>query len=231
MPRKTDIVAKFEQSWSYSKFSCYKLCPFQFKCRYIDKIKEPPSPHLTRGIKVHEEAENFLKGVWDDVPKSCEKLKKEFKIIRDKGYLAEEEWGFTEDWDVVPFKSAEAKKPKSLRMKVDAQGFPTDRIAKIIDFKTGKVRDNYQDQVELYTVAMFTHYDVDTVLTELWYLDHGYITPEVEYHVDDYDKLVKKWKRKITPMYNDNIFAPNPNPLCKNYCNFAKHKSGHCRYG
>jgi len=50
------------KAWSYSKFSCYKTCPFQFKCKYIDKLKEPPAPPLVRGIAIHQECEDFLNG-------------------------------------------------------------------------------------------------------------------------------------------------------------------------
>lgn len=215
------------KAWSYSKYSCYKLCPFQFKCKYIDKIPQGKAPALERGIRIHEEAENFLDGTFADVPESCESLEEEFKIIKKKKYEPEMALAFDEDWNVVDWFDDDA----FLRMKIDASGFPDKKTIKLIDFKTGKVRDNYQEQVELYTTAAFTVYDVEESLTELWYLDHGFITDEVVYHVDDYEKLLKKWARRITPMFDDTKFLPKPNYLCKNYCDFAKHKGGQCKHG
>lgn len=214
-------------SWSYSKYSCYKLCPFQFKCKYIEKLPQGPAPALERGIAIHQEAEDFLNGELVAVPESCSKMEDEFNIIRDKGYEAEAEWAFDQDWNPVPFRSKDA----FLRMKIDAHGFPDLNTLKTIDFKTGKMRNNYKEQVDLYTTAGFTIFDIEHAISELWYLDQGEITPEKVYHVDDYDKMVRRWERKIAPMFNDTTFAPNPNFLCKNYCDFASHKGGQCKHG
>lgn len=225
--KKTNVIVDFKPltSWSYSKYSCYKLCPFQFYCKYILKIKGGPAPALIRGLSVHDDAEKFLKHKVKEVPESCKKLSKEFKVIRKKKYVAEQAWAFDADWNPVPWKEG------FLRLKIDAHGFPDEVTGKNIDFKTGKMRDNYQEQVELYTVALFTHYDLEEAITALWYLDHGKVTEDIVYKVDQYEKLVKKWKRKILPMFNDKRFAPTPNYLCNNYCDFANHKSGHCKHG
>jgi len=182
---------------------------------------------LERGIRIHEEAEDFMNEKFVEVPESCAKLEDEFHIIREKGYEAEAAWGFDEDWNPVDFFSKDA----FLRMKIDAHGFPDLKTLKTIDFKTGKMRNNYKEQVHLYTLAGFTIFDVEKAVSELWYLDHGQITPEVDYHLDDYDKMLRLWERKINPMFSDTKFIPTPNYLCNNYCDFASHKGGQCKHG
>ena len=49
--------------WSYSKLSLYKKCPHAFKLRYIDKIRTPTGAAAERGIKMHEDIENYIQGV------------------------------------------------------------------------------------------------------------------------------------------------------------------------
>lgn len=214
-------------SWSYSKYSCYKLCPAQFKYKYIERIPQGPAPALERGLEIHDDAEKFMKGKLKKIPESCSDFEKEFKMIIEKDYKSEEAWAFDQDWNIVPFKSKKA----FLRMKIDAHGFPTQKKIKLIDFKTGKVRKEYQEQVHLYSTAAFTIYDVEKSSTEFWYLDHDHVTPEIVYDVKDYEKMIRMWERKITPMFNDRTYSPTPNFLCNNYCDFASHKGGQCRHG
>jgi len=217
------------KSWSYSKYSCHKLCPFQFYCKYILKVPEEKGPALVRGIKIHELGEDYLNGVRRDVPEEYRKgvVHDAIKAIKKKKYVAEQDWAFNENWEQVPYRSKEA----FLRMKIDAHGFPETSVIKLIDFKTGKVRDNYIEQLELYAIAAFSIYELSEAELELWYLDHGFITDEVVISVEQYDRLVKRWDRRVDKMFSDTKFRPRPNYLCKNYCSFAKHKSGHCKYG
>ena len=49
--------------WSYSKLSLYKKCPHAFKLRYIDKVRTPTGAAAERGIKMHEDIENYIQGV------------------------------------------------------------------------------------------------------------------------------------------------------------------------
>ena len=215
-------------SWSYSKYSCYKNCPLQFKCRYIDKLPEPKAPALERGIAIHQECEDFLNDKGDITP-NMEKLGKEITGLRDRGYIAEEAWGLTEDWAEIDFFSKEAW----CRMKIDVHGSDKKRELTIIDFKTGKIRGGYLSQLELYSVAAFSIFNnIDVVHAELWYLDHGKIIdeksdPKSVFHIKDYETLVKRWNRRIKPMMNDTEFRPTPNQFC-NWCNFSKKKGGPC---
>ena len=57
-------------SWSYSKYSCYKLCPAQFKYKYIERIPQGPAPALERGLEIHDDAEKFMKGKLKKIPES-----------------------------------------------------------------------------------------------------------------------------------------------------------------
>jgi hypothetical protein len=216
-------------AWSYSRYSLYKQCPLKFKLTHIDKLPQPKSPALERGIAIHQEAEDYLNGKHRAVPESLKKLAKPLKQIRDEQYAAEDAWGLTKDWEETGFFAQDVW----LRLKIDAYGMPRPNVFKMIDFKTGKMRSGYIEQLELYAVCAFSIYDIHTVETELWYVDNGKIidsseNPGATFHVEDYEKLCKRWGYKTKPMFNDKTFSPTPNQFC-GWCHWRKENGGPCK--
>lgn len=65
-----------EPRLSKSSIGTYESCPYQWKLKYIDKLKPKMMPALSNGIKVHSICENFYKGV-ETFEEAVDKILKE----------------------------------------------------------------------------------------------------------------------------------------------------------
>lgn len=255
MPRKR--VGKIT-AWSHSRFVDYDGCPRKARYKHVDKMKEPiPSPEdepdhpLNRGIRVHKEAEDWLNAAravlrirqqgeseedrntpFDPLPDSLETFTEEFEALAKdiENCHVEEQWAFKKDWSITDWFGRAAW----CRVKLDCAHLIADGILRAIDFKTGKFKQDMQDQYErqlsLYAIAAFIMFpDVHTVEGELWYVDHGE-EHKVTFKREDFEKLRARWENNIKPMMMDEVYAPNPTFRCR-WCHFAASKGGLCEAG
>lgn len=214
------------RAWSYSAYGVYKQCPLKYKLTKIDKLPEPKGPALERGIEIHAKAEKFLKN-GGPIPRELSLFRDDFKWLYERGAAPEERWGFTSQWTPIGFFA----KNVWLRLVVDTIVINTQGThALIVDFKTGKMRPGYDEQLELYVSAAFKFFPaLETISTELWYLDSGdCIGRDSEYTPKDADKFRKEWIKRIKPMQNDTRFDAKPNEWCR-YCHFRKSNGGPCK--
>lgn len=235
-------------SWSFSRYNLYKQCPLKCKLIHIDKLKEPPSPAMERGIKIHEMAEGYLKGTLPAKPFPEElrlfatEIQKLRKAFAKGGVVVEDNWAFTEAWK----KTGWFDKDCWARIKLDCAHSPTNGVLVITDWKTGKFRpeknEEYVEQLELYALAAFLMFDhVVQVRPRLVYLDEGTIYPAaksrggVEGQLNhgflrgEVPALLAKWEARVKPMLADEQFAPRPNRFCP-WCAFSKAKGGPCQF-
>ena len=56
------IPIKQITSWSFSRYSDYKLCPLKARLKHVDKHKEPQNDAMARGQAIHKLAEDYTKG-------------------------------------------------------------------------------------------------------------------------------------------------------------------------
>lgn len=213
-------------SWSYSAYSLYEQCPLKYKLIKIDKMKEPQSPHLERGNRIHKEAEEYLVGVRQDIPESCAKFADLLPDLKASDPYCEQEWAFNKDWSRGQWRDW---KGCWLRVKTDVCAVDgSDGL--IIDFKTGKKYDENIAQVELFALAgMHVHPTVKNWDIRLWYLDSG---DEVQFERNrsTKDRMKHEWQERIGPMFADTVFAPRPNKFCR-WCHFRKSNGGPCSHG
>lgn len=215
-------------AWSISRLNTYEQCPFKFKLTVVEGIKEPGSAAMDRGAEIHKHAELYLKNETKVVPDSCKLLALEFEEIKDLGAKSELEITFTKDWQPCGWFDKEAW----LRLKLDALVLDGDTI-RLIDFKTGKNKGGYEDQLEIYALAALVMYpDIKHVAAELWYLDSGEVigTSHGAYTHEMLDELKHKWAERVSPMFHDEIWAARPNKFC-NWCFFRKSNNGPCEWG
>lgn len=210
------------KAWSYSAYGLWKQCPLKYKYQKFDKLPQKESIHLKKGIEWHEKAEFYLKGKLKKMPKELEKMKDDFKhIMSDYENHPEEQWAFTEDLEPCSW----FDKNCWLRIKIDNY-FTEGDAALLIDFKTGKMRDGYEEQLGLYAFAAFIKFpEINRIITELWYLDHGAIVggkfnPNAVFLRDkDFERLKASWLAKIKPMFAEKKFLPKTSYLC-NWCDY-----------
>jgi len=210
------------KSWSYSKYNLYCQCPYKYKRFHVDYEKQAPSDALKRGIRVHQEIEDFLNGTRKAT--GTRYLRKQLSELKDCEPLPEEKISLTKDWEPTEWKQA------FLRGKIDAVYAVTNTTLKVIDFKTGKIRAGYEEQVELYAASAFSMFEgYKKVLCELWYVDQDKVIEAGSYTVRQHKKLKSTWDERIVPMSTDKKFAKTPNQYC-GWCQFSKKNGGECEY-
>lgn len=235
-------------AWSYSRYADYKLCPLKFKLKHIDKMKEEGSPAMQRGSDIHKEGESFLtapppmgrKPKPPVVPPAYVHFKEEMLQLRGLDPLVEQQWGFTQEWQPA---SASGRDPHGwfakdtwLRIVTDVTVVYDDNTADIIDFKTGRMYDTNQEQMDLFAAGPFMKFpNVEAITTRLWYLDvpdpkgEGENVVTQEFTRDDFERIKKEWNARVVPMFKDKRFAPKPNDRCK-WCSFRKSNGGPCKF-
>lgn len=194
-------------SWSYSRYSEYKMCPLKAKLNHLDKIKEPGSDAMERGNVIHRVAELYVKGAsFEDIGDGGDPLRKptkkaeggslyrfaaEFKELRARyakapqGMTVETTWAFRRNWTRTKWNDWDEC---ALRIKVDlgvvddVGGKKRLLVMTVTDWKTGKFReqmkDDYLEQLELYALGALLYFpDLDEVRPRLAYVDLGLFHP------------------------------------------------------
>lgn len=220
-------------SWSWSAFSTWRQCAFKAKLKQIDKLKEPGNAAMDRGDTIHKEGQAFLIGALDEVPVSFILFSKKLFQLRKNKAVAEASWAWTKLWVRC---AATDWANAWLRIKVDAHFFDKrTKTVTLVDFKSGKDHsqsDDNKEQMELYELGVMLMYpEAKTIVTLLWYVDHGTEAKKVvAVGPKTLEAAKKAWEKKVTPMMNDKYFPKQPSRLC-DWCHFRKSNGGPCDQG
>jgi hypothetical protein len=216
------------KAWSYSRWSTHDKCPFQAKCKFLDKLPEPPAPALEKGKKAHDVLARFMGGEGmdpDEIP-GHEHFGDLMNYLRSLDPLVEQQWGFTDKWLATDWFGTTTW----FRAVLDVATVYADNTADVVDFKTGKASAGHEDQAELYAIALFQRYpNLQEINVRFWYLDLG------SESIFCYDRkqlsgFKSKWEAKVEPMLLDRTFAPRPGYHCK-WCAHSASQSGTCTFG
>jgi len=213
------------KTWSFSRWTTYRDCAFRAKCKFILRLPEPPSPSMERGNLIHKMAEDFTRGKIKKLPLELSKFSKEFQTLRRVKAVVEEQWAFTENWELCDWFSPAAW----LRIKMDVH-YVVKKLLRIRDHKTGKPKESHLEQLSLYGLGGLLRYPkVEDVEAALLYLDVGGTPPTEVFSRSQLATLKKEWRQKVQPMLNDKRFLPKPSFACS-WCPFSKAKGGPCKY-
>lgn len=231
-------------SWSYSRYSDWRQCPLKAKLKHIDKVREPSNPAMERGSKIHEDAEQYIKGTAKKLAPELELFKDEFKMLRvlfkkkSLPMVVEDNWAFTSTWTETAWNDWINC---WVRIKLDCAHFVSEGVMVVTDWKSGKPNDykklEYMEQLELYALAAFLlHPHLKEVQVRIGWTDVGQMYPAepARYFPADVSKLRKSWDSRVKPMMVDTKFVPKPNSMCR-FCWFGQSKKseggpGLCRY-
>lgn len=232
-------AAKNFTSWSFSRFMDYRGCPAKAKYKHLEKLPEPKSDAMERGIAIHGLAEDYTNGKIARIPKELKLFKDEFKMLKGRQIkIVEENWAWTKDFAAET--AWDNWTGAWTRIKLDAAYVDVDRNVLVpIDHKTGKCRPQkqaeYELQLQLYGLAGLLRFpDVAAAEPQLWYLDEGVTWPPADepaerYERKDVEKLRKIWVKNVTPMLNDTSFKPKPGDACR-FCHYKKANGGPCKF-
>lgn len=212
-------------SWSYSRYSQYTKCPASAKYKFIDKLPDPGNEAMERGNQIHKLAEEYTKGALKKLPPELRLFKDQFEELKKSKPIVEEMWCFKADWSETRW---DDWNNVWARIKTDAVCLDEDTLY-VLDNKTGKKRDGYDEQLSLYALGgMLKFPNVKEVNTQLWFLDSGEVVEKV-YSSTEFKSLKSGWEKKVKPMLNDTRFAPKPGNHCR-WCPFSKTKGGPCKF-
>jgi hypothetical protein len=217
------------------------MCPLYFKLKHLDRIKTPGSAAMNRGSDIHKEGELYLRKASAPgagrvtVPKSYSNFADQMKELAKLNPTMEQQWGFTREWAPCAPRPNDPHgwfaKDTWLRIVCDVSVVYPDGTAEVIDFKTGRMYDTNEEQVELFSGGSFMKFpNVKKVTARLWYLDVDGDNEVIREYTDkDFAAIKKDWEKKIRPMFNDRKFAPTPNRRCGT-CHFRKDNGGPCKF-
>lgn len=207
---------------SYTQVSLYEKCPFAYHCRYKQRLVEPSSPALERGIKTHEICDRYLKGDRKTLPKEIHPAARRYiSKLKEMPGSSEEFWHFDRNWNLVDDWNW-------LVIKMDHYAMVSDRAIRLTDFKTGKMYPTHKDQLSLYAVGGFSAYDCDIVEAVALYLDTGQ-SLVYKWKDSQYDTLADSWEYRIEQLEKETKFEMKPGYHCK-WCAWRKSRGGPCSY-
>lgn len=247
---KVVSVIKPPTSWSFSRYSDFKTCPLFFKLKHMDKVLEPKSDAMQKGIDAHEDAEKYIKGQLKKLPPVLMPMKAEFdemkKMFKAKKFpiIVEDNWAFKADWSETQWNDWTGC---WVRIKLDAAHYSDGHTMWVTDWKTGKPSEykvaEYMEQMELYAVSALLMSAVEEVEVHvrLAFVETGdMIAPRLEdgtelvYTRADLPRLLKEWEKRVRPMMNAKNYPPRPNSSCR-WCWYGQAKvaaggPGLCKY-
>ncbi len=217
------------RQWSYSRLSCFERCPKQAEFKFIKKIKEPTSPAMDRGKDIHKLCENFIRGNLGATPPQLQDFEEAFIALKNLylyGHvICESDWAITTEWE----KTGWFEEDTWGRAKVDAFVYEegSSKEARVIDFKTGRYDGNqeaHKTQCELYAAIALKRYpELESITTEMWYLDHGKIDRYI-YTPESIKIKQEKLNEKAVAMTTATEFPAAPSKFKCKWCYFGKEK-------
>ncbi len=216
-------------SWSLTSLSTYEKCPLQYKFRYIDRIETTmQSGAASRGSELHGALEGFLTGKSETLPNEINFYTSLCKALKDQGAIAEHTIKLDRNWEPV----AEGHWYKGvLDVKILHRATPDSdpHEATVIDWKTGKIYPEHDDQKSIYSLAVFAEEpSVQRVRARHIYLDLGKERERV-FDRNEVHQLRTAWEHRVARLEGAQEFIPNPSYTCR-FCPFSKGNSGPCRF-
>lgn len=222
-----------QTAWSHSAVTQHKNCPRVIRYRRIDRIEEPKSVHLARGISVHEAIAAYIEGKADDFPEFLDPTWLPLmRSMREGRYAAEHEIAVRSDWTVADDWFA-----KDVWGRVAFDVMKQWRgSADLWDWKTGKrYPDSELDQAKLYAfVAMKVYSEPLAVTVRFAHVDRPKpLDSAIPTYVFSRQELVEleEWFDKWTrPFLTDTMYPATPSWRCNN-CHFRRTNQGPCEHG
>jgi hypothetical protein len=207
--------------WSYSSLTAFETCPRRFKLTRITKeVVEAQTEATLHGNEVHKALENHLNGDKHLPDKYADYLPLVERVKATPGKrLVEYKFALTQSFKPTTFFAKDAW----VRGVIDV-GVVQPTHAIVLDWKTGKPKDDH-DQLKLFAATAFaTHPFVETVKTGYVWLAHNKIDSK-EFTKDDVAGIWQEFLPRVTRLTKaaekDN-FPPKPSGLCTKWCPVTK---------
>ena len=217
-----------KEQFSYSKINTYNICPRKYEFSYIDFYPRKGSSDIVlKGTLLHKMIELYINDKDYNIP-----YEKEFLSLKEEDFNA-----FKEDFEKIkeqPLIKQLKKMKDSCEINVEQKltnvfenfifSGNTDTLVKnekkliIIDYKTGKVNQNFE-QLEFYAlVSSYLYPEVQDFLLVLSFVSHEQDL-KITLKKEDMFKIENKLIKYISNINNSIKFDKKVGPLC-NYCDY-----------
>lgn len=210
--------------WSLSALGQFEKCQLKYKFKYIDKLPEPRGTAASRGVENHKVFEDVMLGK-RELPTEYNYYTQMLNELKTKETHPEYKISLTKDWEPCAWDDSSVWFRGILDLKVS--GEPT----VVIDWKTGKIYPDHDDQKSIYSLALFSENpDLQSVRAQHVYIDLGQ-TREKTFHRGEVHQLRKHWELRASFLDRTapEDMIPNPGFHCR-WCNFSAAKGGPCRF-
>ena len=205
------------KAWSYSGLSKYENCPRQFYYTKVAKtVVEPDTVHTIWGKEVHAALEFRVK---DGTPLPEKMAKWEpiaAKFANAPGEVfTERQYAITRDMKQTEWDAADCW----YRGIID-DGVDTGKVSVLGDYKTGKVKDDF-DQMSLFAATHMTlHPEIEVSRAMYIWLAHNKVTrKDVKRDLVPViwaDFMVRS--QRLEKAYEQDKWLPRPSGLCNGWC-------------
>ena len=232
-PPPVDIPVRLyprQSAWSYSAVSAHSKCPQQFRFRRIDRLPEPQSEAMQRGLTKHEAVAHYL--TTGDLPERS--ITDEYAdwfpmldALRERGATPEHQVAFNRQWKQTGWYGQDV----FLRVMFDAIVSAPDRVT-VYEWKTGKRYDEHLKQMRLYCFAALKMFpEVPEVECVIGYLDQGpTLTPNLVCKRTVEKDLEQEFAEFSRYFLADDIYPAAPGMHCR-WCHYRKSNAGPCAHG
>lgn len=209
--------------WSPSLLKRFEKCPYSVKLRYVDKLKEPPSEAADRGIRIHREAEQYIRGELEKLPKEFKKFPALLRTLRDmykeepEKIMPEDQWAFDDEWNEVEWFASNVW----CRVSPDVFIRENETSAIIYDWKSGKLQGNeitHAEQGIIYAMCAFQKYpELQFIENKFIYVDEDRITQKI-LRREQINILVPRLLDRISKLTKAKHFTPKPSRSACKFC-------------
>ena len=236
-PTKLKVPTSFGpvKAWSFSALEEYEKCPYKTYLSKVEKIKveQPKDSPLVRGSRIHDLAEEFVRGKIDMAPE-LKNFEQQFEQLRTRfenqpfPMEMEEDWGFNIHWTPTGWTAPDVW----ARQKLDVFYFEGETNAVIIDHKTGRKFGNelkHGGQGLQYAIGAFMKYpQLDYITSEFWYLDTKGEKLRKNFTRERALIHLPKIHQRAVVMTTATQFPPKPSKGNCKWCDYRK--SGDCEF-
>jgi hypothetical protein len=211
--------------WSLSALGQFEKCQLKYKFKYIDKLPEPRGAAANRGVDNHKIFEDVMLGK-QELPAEYSYYTQMLNDLKTKENFPECKISLTSDWTPTAWDAPDVWFRGILDLKV-MEG----SAATVVDWKTGKIYPDHDDQKSIYSLAVFSqHPEVQSVRAQHVYIDLGK-TREKVFSRDQVPELRSHWNSRASFLARTGPedMIPNPGYHCR-WCNFSAAKGGPCRF-
>lgn len=223
------------KSTSFSRLKEFRECPLKAKLKFVDKIPDPrPDPPpgqehpMDRGSRIHEMAENYVKGtLGDELPRELERFKAQLNILRllyPEGKVdVELQLALDKNWARSDPRDFENTK---YRMIADVVLYADTAEIVVIDHKTGRKDGNEvvhtQQGMDYLSAMAIANVEIQKFNFEVWYLDKGEVLPTISFTRDELNVHIRDFMEEHTKLLECRFFPPTPSFQACLWCPFKK---------